>query len=271
MCTLTYILHEQGCELFFNRDEQRSRPIALPPQRVNIKTVDNERGNVESNKQQLKPSQTTNSATITATYPIDPTGKGTWLAVTEKGLSLALLNNYQAAVHVATNASSKLISRGQLILTLLQSNTPIEQQLNNMDLKQYNPFQLCIFPEGLTANKEAVRSLKWDGQSLSSPVFSLPITSSSVDFDNVVQKRRQKFEALVSKDIACNNTSAQHKTFHYSSDSAGKYSVNMRRDDAMTVSISHISVTSEGNNKINASPEVTFDYFDNVKKVMHYI
>jgi len=48
----------------------------------------------------------------------------------------------------------------------------------------------------------------------------------------------------------------QLKAFHFSTEAIGKYSVNMQRADAKTVSISHICV----NNKIS------FEYFDNVLK-----
>ena len=69
MCTLTYLLNDFGDELFFNRDEQRSRLPTIPP----------------------KFNQTRN-----AIYPVDPQGEGTWLAVNQQGLTLALLNYYQA-------------------------------------------------------------------------------------------------------------------------------------------------------------------------------
>ena len=89
MCTLTYLLTEHGYEIYFNRDEQRARLLALPPQ--------------------FNPSRE-------AIYPIDANGQGTWLALTQSGLSLALLNNYQAP---ATPVDENSISRGQLILSLL--------------------------------------------------------------------------------------------------------------------------------------------------------
>ena len=95
MCTLTYLLNERGYELFFNRDEQRSRLLAEPPK---LNKVNKSHG---------------------AIYPIDPQGGGTWIAVNEQGLSLALLNNYQAPLSNNDN-HNKSISRGQLILSLLQ-------------------------------------------------------------------------------------------------------------------------------------------------------
>ncbi|GAA6173401.1 hypothetical protein NBRC116592_30710 [Colwellia sp. KU-HH00111] len=69
MCTLAYLLHENGYEIFFNRDEQRARSPAILPAFY---------------------------SSINAIFPVDPQGKGTWIAVNQQGLTLALLNNYQA-------------------------------------------------------------------------------------------------------------------------------------------------------------------------------
>ena len=69
MCTLTNLLNDIGYELFCNRDKQRSRLPAIPP----------------------KFNQARN-----AIYPVDPQGEGTWLAVNQQGLTLVLLNYYQA-------------------------------------------------------------------------------------------------------------------------------------------------------------------------------
>ena len=65
MCTLTYLLTDISYALFFNRDDQRSRLPAIPPK-------------VNQN--------------LNAIYPVDPQGEGTWFAVNQQGLTLALLN-----------------------------------------------------------------------------------------------------------------------------------------------------------------------------------
>lgn len=227
MCTLTYLLHENGYELFFNRDEQHSRLLALPPKFNQING---------------------------AIYPIDPQGGGTWIAVNQQGLSLALLNYYQAPFNLNPN----IVSRGQLILSLLQIQGDVIKQLQRMDLSIYQPFQLCIFPEKLSLESQKVYCFKWDGTALCSAQTYLPITSSSIDFNNVSQKRQQRFIQLV--DINAPQ-SDQLKAFHHSIDTIGKYSVYMQREDAQTVSISHISV---GN-------EISFEYFDNVLREVQTI
>lgn len=225
MCTLTYLLNDSGYELFFNRDEQHSRLPAIPPMF---------------------------NQPLNAIFPVDPQGKGTWVAVNQQGLTLALLNYYQ----VPLNNNSDTLSRGQLILSLLQSSENIIARLEAMDLHSYQPFQLCIFPESLSKDNPTMYSFKWTGNQLFRTDADLPITSSSIHFNEVSQQRKRRFIGLVD---ANNPTSEQLKNFHFSTEAIGKYSVNMHRSDAQTVSISHIVV-----NNI-----ISFNYFDNVLKQEH--
>ncbi|TWX46549.1 NRDE family protein [Colwellia hornerae] len=230
MCTLTYLLNNNGYELFFNRDEQRSRLLATPP-----------KYHPRSN----------------AIYPVDPVGGGTWIAVSKKGLALALLNNYQAP----PNTHNNVISRGQLILTLLQGRGSIIAQLKTMNLHVFQPFQLCVFPEDLSINKPNIHCVKWNGKQLIEVSVDveadLPITSSSIDFIAVRQNRKHRFERLVDGNKPL---SKQHKDFHFSTEKDSKYSVNMQRKDARTVSISHLSVKT----CLVEESEICFKYFDNV-------
>jgi uncharacterized protein with NRDE domain len=229
MCTLTYLLNDDGYELFFNRDEQRSRALATPP----------------------KMHQKTN-----AIYPTDPQGQGTWIAVNKQGLSFALLNHYQGSF----NDNKEIVSRGQLILSLLElcgTGDEIIEKFEMMNLGVYQPFQLCIFPKNLSLKNQVVYSFKWTGSKLYLSDADLPITSSSVDFLEVSQKRKQRFNDIVDKESPLVQ---QHKDFHFSSEAISKQSVNMERKDAKTVSISHISV----NDKIR------FNYFDNVVMQEHF-
>jgi hypothetical protein len=238
MCTLTYLLNQNGYELFFNRDEQRTRLLAMPPQ----------------------PHQIDN-----AIYPIDPQGGGTWIAVTKQGMSLALLNNYQAVVSINKD---NVMSRGQLILSLLQNQESVIKQLKVMDLEVFQPFQLCVFPDTLSKDNPTIHCVKWDGSELVDVSVDvkadLPITSSSIDFIDVSKKRRSRFIGTV--DIN-NPHSNQHRDFHFSTEKNGQYSVNMQREDARTVSISHISV----NNDLSKKNEICFEYFDNVVQKSHTV
>ena len=60
MCTVSWFHTELGYELFFNRDEQKSRPTALEPRRF-------KQNNIES------------------LMPIDPLGGGSWIATNNRG------------------------------------------------------------------------------------------------------------------------------------------------------------------------------------------
>lgn len=243
MCTLTYFLKNNGYELFFNRDEQRSRLLAEAPK------LNKENG---------------------AIYPIDPVGDGTWIAVSKNGASLALLNNYQAPF----NNYHKIISRGQLILSLLQIEGDIIKQLHTMDLQVFQPFQLCISPANLSINNQNIYCVTWNGNELTQVDIDvkadLPITSSGINFVEVSQKRKFRFEQLIDKSEPL---SAQFKNFHFSTEENGKHSVNMQRADAKTVSISHISVNSQRpiDFKSSMACEIRFEYFDNVVKKSHIV
>lgn len=220
MCTLTYLLNDDGYEVFFNRDEQHSRPLAIVPELNN---------------------------NLKAIYPVDPQGKGTWIAVNQHGLTLALLNYYQGAL----SPNKTPISRGLLILSLLETATDIIAQLQSMDLAVYNPFQLCIFPADLSLNSNSIQRIKWTGTQLILIDVDLPITSSSVAFDEVSLKRKSRFKNMVN---ANKPSASQLEAFHLSTEPLGMHSVNMLRDDAKTVSISHIRVNDA----------IHFKYFDNV-------
>ena len=209
MCTLTYRLTESGYELFFNRDEQRSRAQAIPPK------VD---------------------ATLNAIYPVDPIGAGTWLAVHQNGVSLALLNYYQAEKKVQ---EGPFISRGEIILKLLEDPNNIIVNLKKMALASYQAFQLCIFPSDLNLSNNQLRCFQWDGESLTEQSQTLPITSSGIDYPQVYEARKASFQQMTTADKP---TAEQLLQFHEYQQDDGKLSVKMFREDAKTVSFSHISI-----------------------------
>lgn len=224
MCTLTYFLTNNGYQLFFNRDEQRTRASAIPP-KLNI--------------------------TKSAIYPVDPQGNGTWLAVNKQGMSLALLNYYHAKP--VKSSTKKQLSRGQLILSLIEQTKDLKSYLIDSDLSVYQPFQLCIFPKDLSLTTGKVTSIKWDGKKLFEEAAVLPITSSSVDFEEVKTMRVKKFQEVIRNKVVNKELLT---TYHYSQESDGKHSVNMQRNDAMSVSISHIVVDDT----------ISFNYHDNVQQ-----
>lgn len=242
MCTLSYLLTDNGYELFFNRDEQRTRPIALPP---------TEHEN--------------------ALYPVDPQGNGTWLAVNKQGVSLALLNFYQACVPIGDDREQTFVSRGQLIPHLMaaidstERNDSASTLLQALDLTIYQPFQLAIFPKNLTKSTAEVFFYQWDGKNLKLTKQQQPFTSSGVNFAYIEKQRKNKFKELV---CPKNATREQFKSFHLSQENEGSYSVNMERFDAKTVSISHICVEQSKTCVVHQERHklIQFNYFDNIKR-----
>lgn len=238
MCTLTFRLTDSGYQLFFNRDEQHSRPIAIAPHY----------------KPQLK-----------SIYPIDPSGHGTWLSVDHHGMSLALLNNYPLQPNEPPHfdAGQIFLSRGEIILSLLEKQASENERLtqhtiylhfNELKLINYRPFKLIIFPSNLTFTNGNIHSLNWDGVNIEVQDIgykNLPITSSSINFKKTCYARERSYQ-LMCKDQS--PSSSQLKAYHLSTEKEASMSVNMIRKDARTVSISHISVASE----------IIFEYIDNL-------
>jgi hypothetical protein len=68
MCTVSWIRSDDGYELYFSRDEKRTRPTALAPQ--------------------VWPA---NGRIILS--PLDPYGGGTWITVNDAGLTVCVLNS----------------------------------------------------------------------------------------------------------------------------------------------------------------------------------
>jgi len=227
MCTLSYRLTESGYELFFNRDEQRSRAQAILP-------------HIDS--------------MLNAIYPVDPIGQGTWLAVHQSGLCFALLNYYQAQKKALPG---EFVSRGEIILKLLARQGNVIDNLKKLPLSNYQPFQLCVFPADLNATNNQLLFLQWDGQRLTEQSLPTFFTSSSVDYPQVYQARKSAFEQIVS---FVEPTTEQLLCFHQYQQSEGKLSVKMSREDAHTVSFSHIIVNDK----------ISFDYIDYLDDKHHH-
>lgn len=104
MCSVTWSLSDTGYQVFFNRDEQRSRALALPP------AIYDRQG-------------------VAVMMPLDPQGQGSWISLNQFGLSLCLLNNYQGRVPDGT-----LISRGLLLKSL---RDPLRLNKSRLRLKNW--------------------------------------------------------------------------------------------------------------------------------------
>lgn len=210
MCTLSWIETTSGYQLFFNRDEQRTRQQAMPPE---VKSLD----------------------TVNVLSPIDPAGGGSWISVNEYGLSLCLLNYYQGAT-----PPGLLVSRGALLLSVAHHSSidDLNKALLARSLTQYAPFTLIVFGKKTSTSSYSREGYQWNGESLNHFNPSSPITSSSVMMNEVKKSRfNQYFQQVKSQNPS------ELKRFHLGHDGGKNHrSVCMHREDAKTVSFSHISV-----------------------------
>ena len=222
MCTVSWVHTTNGYELFCNRDERRTRPPAWTPrlrERHGVRFI----------------------------APIDGESGGTWIGVNQFGLTLALLNRYDVP---AGPAGEEYLSRGWLLLELLDSRTPqqVQERLQARRLTAFQPFTLAA-----VALAEIARLFQWDGRQLmveDNAETQLPLTSSSYATAQVMAERRAQFAELPchvdDRSIALANYHQSHAP------APGALSVCMHRDNAQTVSYSHIQV---------AAAKIIFNYF----------
>ncbi|QFI38670.1 NRDE family protein [Moritella marina ATCC 15381] len=269
MCTVSWLLANDGYQVFFNRDEQKGRALAHAPKYFN-------------------------DLGVKYLMPVDPVGGGSWIAMNQAGLSICLLNYYQQKP-----PGKELISRGLLVKSLV-SNTSlpkIRSALNKLPLQRYAAFTLLVFPSHLTAKTGDVYAVRWDGCELSSVTAVSPMVSSSVALAEVTNYREDHHNSILlqhqvlfsgegcnddldiendSQNNTDNNTDSHRHTksdgkvdrveeniieltnqrclddknslaltrFHASHEPTPSYlSVCMHRDDAHTVSFTHLIAT----------------------------
>ncbi len=224
MCTVTWWLApDGGYEVFFNRDERRTRGPAEAPALAHGQKVD-------------------------YLAPTDADFGGTWLLVNAYGLTLALMNHYPVDPRKPVAPSR---SRGQLPRKLADCATVAEVRalLNPVELSHYSACFLFAFERGKKPGK-----WMWDTRNLleDAPAEPLPFfTSSSFRGEDVRRHRREVF----AKNFAAKGLSdpANLEQFHlYQEKERPAFGILMDRSDARTVSFSHITVGS--------AQEVVFSY-----------
>jgi hypothetical protein len=208
MCTVTVVPARETIRLACNRDELRSRPAALPP-RI----------------QQFGPQR--------AVLPVDPTSGGTWVAVNDAGLALALLNVNAKKGPSATPTAPQ--SRGKIIPALLHADTPWSAAFSalRLDPAQYAPFRLLLVNRrgGVEVHSDGTRiRLVWQ-IGLIRPQF---FTSSGLGDQVVEGPRRQLFGEFFDRP---GDWLARQDAFHrHRWPDRPHLSVCMDRQDARTVS-----------------------------------
>jgi len=159
MCTLTWWRDESGkLDVFFNRDERKTRPIAEVP---SLHEIDG----------------------VRFLSPRDPQGGGTWMIANEHGLVVCLLNKWELEKRNITSVRS----RGRLVWQMagLTSLDDVEGSL--CELESYLAFTLVVF----SAHEE--RRWDWDGEILTRSDAAMPVTSSSYCFEEVKAAREARY------------------------------------------------------------------------------
>ena len=215
MCTLTWsAVGEGGYDLFFNRDELNERGAEHPPR---VEICDG----------------------VAFSAPRDGDRGGTWLLANAHGVTVALLNDYSVRWRPADN----VVSRGAVVLACATADTSqaVAAKIGEMTLENVGAFMVIA----LGADGSA-RRLKWSGVQLEETTadgLSFE-TSSSFATAVVCAERRRRFEILAIEGMRLGRE--ELAAFHRTHDEAnGAASVLMRRPDARTRSVTHVSVRGD--------------------------
>jgi hypothetical protein len=235
MCTLSVIqvgrsgaprlAGEVGFRVVMNRDEQRDRPAALQP-RWRWVGDDGRR----------------------AIWPIDPKGGGTWIGADDRGLVLCLLN---LNLEPAPRLPEVLESRGAIIPRLMRAGDAAGalEVLAGLDHSRFAPFRLAIVEptrRGRAWDEGAsILVARWDRHTLTvlPPAEAPACLVSSGLGDSRVASRLDLFEDMLGQGGDPESQDAFHR---HKWDDRPEASVLMSRDDARTVSITTVDVTSRG-------------------------
>ncbi len=210
MCTLSFLPVQTGFRLAMNRDEKRVRIAALPPERFFV----GERGVI---------------------YPREPSG-GTWLAVNDAGVCLALINWHR----IKKEPLERIESRGQVIPQLIgaSSSVQVERKLRAVPLQNLRPFRLIA----AVSSEHMLVEFGWNLRALE--VSKRPWRTHHW-FSSGFDER----QAEITRRVVCGNaeprTIKDLRTLHRShAPRRGPFSICMHRGDARSVSYGEVSVTA---------------------------
>jgi hypothetical protein len=216
MCTVTFMPRATGYCLAMNRDEKLVRAKGLPPAERNVR-----------GSKVLAPSEP---------------GGGTWIALNDDGVCLALINWYSVAARVKRHP----VSRGRCIPAVSTANEParVNAGLVRLPLKRINPFRLIgVFPRlrQITEWRWNLKQLVWRNHRWRSRQW----ISSGFDEPTAQQVRGRTFRQA--KAQASEGTLDWLRRLHRShSPQRGPFSTCMHRDDAATVSYTELCVWRDG-------------------------
>jgi hypothetical protein len=211
---MTWFAHEGGFDLFFNRDERRSRKPARGP-------------------------AIRDAGRLRCIAPADGDFGGTWIAINTAGLACCLLNGADA--DGAPGPDRPRPSRGAIPLALAGCPAPAAaaEALRALSLDDFAPFTLV----GLAPGGPALVG-RWTGADLAIELrdrIDQPLVSSSFCTEAVRSHRAAVFARLVGEPGS--DPTSRHLEYHRRHDpEAGPFSPCMHRPDAETVSFSWVGV-----------------------------
>jgi hypothetical protein len=222
VCTVSIVPSGDGLRVVCNRDERRSRPLALVPRPQRI-------------------------AGRRVLFPIDPASGGTWIGVNDASLTFVLLNRTIDADRPKTPPAH---SRGTIIPALLASDAlhVAVKRAITLAPERFAPFRLIALhgPRAAVVTSDG-RRLSLHFEDTGRPLM---FTSSSLGDAVVAAPRRELFERLVVRGTS-GWLDGQYFFHRHSWPHATETSVLMSRGEARTVSRTVLETTS---------PMTTFGY-----------
>ncbi len=216
MCTVTFWPRKRGYLFGMNRDEQRTRPLGLPP-------VESDVGGVK------------------VLHPREPAG-GAWISVNQPGITIALINWYS----VAARAHGTPVSRGDIVLAARAagSSEEVAISLAALPLERMNPFRLV----GIFEDEQSAVEWRWNRETLAPsrhPWEPGQWISSGHDEQGAERVRNGVFQAARLEADA--GTTTWLRRLHSSHlPERGPFSTCMHRADAATVSYTEVEIGDEG-------------------------
>lgn len=211
MCTVTVVPSPDGSALrvLMNRDERRLRPVAHPP---TLHQTDSGR----------------------AVWSMDPVSGGTWMAATDKGLTLAVVNID------GQRRSPGLLSRGAII-PLFAGARALDDVLDEwarLDASSFAPFRLlAIARDAMVVCTARQRTPEV------APVTGPRVFASSSLGDAQVEPLRGELLTRMLR-MEADHWSAQTRFHRHAWPDRRHLSVMMTRVDACTVSQTEVIVTA---------------------------
>lgn len=211
MCTATWLSRDRTFHLFFNRDELRSRERARGPALHEAEGV-------------------------SYLAPSDGRAGGSWIAVSELGLALALLNRSEGRVPERAGSRGRLIAR----MAPATGADDLAARLLREPLRDLAPFRLAAFWIDAPAGSLAI----WDGERLRFDRLDRGagiLCSSGLGDAEAARARGDLWAELRAAEAAWSPD--RHREFHRSHvPEPSAWSVCMHREDAESVSYTEVEV-----------------------------